>query len=170
MRSRRVRSRRNRCGPHSRKGIQMMLQDRLRKTAVVAASSARDDAGRCCVTLRPARRRRLHGDRTGMAEPGDMIGHLIAGAKDQLNLNTSQQQMFDACCREHEDRASDGSVAAPDGQGRAHRRAREERAGPRRRGCGVRQRAGPGSGAAQVGLGRSGSRSMRRSRQIRRRS
>jgi len=32
----------------------------------------------------------------GHGAHGDMIGGLIASAKDQLNLNTSQQQMFDA--------------------------------------------------------------------------
>ena len=32
----------------------------------------------------------------GHGAPGDMIGHLIMSAKAQLNLNTSQQQMFDA--------------------------------------------------------------------------
>ena len=31
----------------------------------------------------------------GMAGPDEMIGHLIASAKAQLNLNTSQQGMFD---------------------------------------------------------------------------
>ena len=31
----------------------------------------------------------------GMVGPDEMIGHLIAGAKSQLNLNTSQQGMFD---------------------------------------------------------------------------
>ncbi len=31
----------------------------------------------------------------GMAGPDEMIGHLIASAKSQLNLNTSQQGMFD---------------------------------------------------------------------------
>ena len=31
----------------------------------------------------------------GMAGPDEMIGHLIASAKSQLNLNTSQQTMFD---------------------------------------------------------------------------
>lgn len=31
----------------------------------------------------------------GMAGPDEMIGSLIAGAKSQLNLNTSQQGMFD---------------------------------------------------------------------------
>jgi Spy/CpxP family protein refolding chaperone len=31
----------------------------------------------------------------GMVGPDEMIGHLIASAKSQLNLNTSQQGMFD---------------------------------------------------------------------------
>jgi Spy/CpxP family protein refolding chaperone len=45
----------------------------------------------------------------GMAGPDEMIGHLIASAKPQLNLNTSQQSMFDTA-------VADSKVAFQSGQ------------------------------------------------------
>ena len=45
----------------------------------------------------------------GMVGPDEMIGHLIAGAKAQLNLNTSQQTMFDTA-------VADSKVAFQSGQ------------------------------------------------------
>ncbi len=71
----------------------MMLQDKLRKTTVAAAAALAMTLGAGITLAQPGGA--AHGPH-GHGAPGDMIGHLIAGAKDQLNLNTSQQQMFDA--------------------------------------------------------------------------
>jgi len=71
----------------------MMLQDKLRKSTVVAAAALAMTLGAAVTLAQPAGA--AHGPH-GHGAPGDMIGHLIASAKDQLNLNTSQQQMFDA--------------------------------------------------------------------------
>ena len=65
----------------------MMLHDKLRKTTVVAAVALALSAGAGLTLAQPGGRPHGHG--------GD-IGHLIQHAKAQLNLNTSQQQMFDA--------------------------------------------------------------------------
>ena len=72
----------------------MMLQDTLRKTTVVAAAALAMALGAGGALAQPGG----HGPHGHGAQgaPGDMIGHFIAGAKDQLNLNTSQQQMFNA--------------------------------------------------------------------------
>lgn len=70
----------------------MMLQDKLRKTTVVAAAALAMTLGAAATLAQPGG---MHGPH-GHGAPGDMISHLIASAKDQLNLNTSQQPMFDA--------------------------------------------------------------------------
>ena len=69
----------------------MMLKDKLRKTTVVAAAAVAMALGAGLTLAQPGG----HGPH-GHGSHGDMIGGLIASAKDQLNLNTSQQQMFDA--------------------------------------------------------------------------
>ena len=71
----------------------MMLQDKLRKTTVVAAAALAMTLGAGASLAQPGGA--AHGPH-GHGAPGDMIGHLIENAKAQLNLNTSQQQMFDA--------------------------------------------------------------------------
>ena len=71
----------------------MMVQDKLRKTAVVAAAALAMTLGAAVTLAQPGGA--AHGPH-GHGAPGDMIGHVIAAAHDQLNLNTSQQQMFDA--------------------------------------------------------------------------
>ena len=77
----------------------MTFQDKLRRTTVVVASALALTLGATGALAQtpgapagapPGPHKHGHG------EPGDMIGHLIVGAKAQLNLNTSQQQMFDA--------------------------------------------------------------------------
>ena len=74
----------------------MMFHDKLRKTTIVAASALAMTLGATAAlsqtTPAPAGGPPMHGHRPH----GDMIGHLIVSAKAQLNLNTSQQQMFDA--------------------------------------------------------------------------
>jgi len=69
----------------------MVLQNRIRKTTVAAAAALALTLGAGITLAQPG----AHGAH-GHGAPGDMIGHVIASAKDQLNLNTSQQQMFDA--------------------------------------------------------------------------
>lgn len=71
----------------------MRFQDTLCKTTVVAAAALAMMLGASASLAQPAGM--PHG-RHGHGAPGDMIGHLIENAKAQLNLNTSQQQMFDA--------------------------------------------------------------------------
>ena len=68
----------------------MKLQDKLRKTTIAAATALALTLGGAAALAQPA-----HGPH-GHGAPGDMIGHLIQKAQPQLNLNTSQQQMFDA--------------------------------------------------------------------------
>jgi Spy/CpxP family protein refolding chaperone len=68
----------------------MMLQHKLRKTAVATAAALALTLGGGVALAQPGHGHHGHG------APGDMVGHLIVSAKDQLNLNTSQQQMFDA--------------------------------------------------------------------------
>ena len=73
----------------------MMLQHKLRRTVVVVASALAMALGATAVLAQPAGGLPgPHGH--GHGGPGDMIGHLIVSAQSQLNLNTSQQQMFDA--------------------------------------------------------------------------
>jgi Spy/CpxP family protein refolding chaperone len=84
--------------PQSRKEIEMTVQDKLRKTTIVVASALAMTLGAIAVLAQPAGgmpgpHRHGHG---GPGGPSDMIGHLIVSAQAQLNLNTSQQQMFDA--------------------------------------------------------------------------
>ena len=69
----------------------MVLQNRIRKTTVAAAAALALTLGAGITLAQPG----THGPH-GHGSHGDMVGSLIAGAKDQLNLNTSQQQMFDA--------------------------------------------------------------------------
>jgi Spy/CpxP family protein refolding chaperone len=71
----------------------MTFQSKLRRTAVVAAAALAMTLGAAVSLAQPGGS--PHG-RHGHGAPGDMIGHLIEDAKAQLNLNTSQQQMFDA--------------------------------------------------------------------------
>jgi Spy/CpxP family protein refolding chaperone len=69
----------------------MMLQDKLRTTAVVAAAALAMTLGAAASFAKPG------GDSHGPHGSGaDMIGYTIESAKAQLNLNTSQQQQFDA--------------------------------------------------------------------------
>jgi len=68
----------------------MMLQHTLRKTTLVAATALAMTLGAGVATAQPG----SHGPH-GHGSHGASIGQLIIGAKDQLNLNTSQQQMFD---------------------------------------------------------------------------
>jgi len=71
------------------KGIAMMLQQKLRRTTAVAAAAL-------ALTLSGAAAVAQPGGPHGHGHGGpDSIGHLIVSAKAQLNLNTSQQQMFD---------------------------------------------------------------------------
>jgi protein CpxP len=86
--------RENRRGRVLRKGIEMTVQDKLRKTTIVVASALAIAVGTVAVLAQPfggplGPRGHGHGG------PGDMIGRLIVSAQAQLNLNTSQQQMFD---------------------------------------------------------------------------
>ena len=71
----------------------MMLQDKLRTTAVVAAAALAMTLGAAASLAQPGGA--PHGPH-GTGEPADMIGHLIETARAELNLNTSQQQQFDA--------------------------------------------------------------------------
>jgi Spy/CpxP family protein refolding chaperone len=71
----------------------MMLQDRLRRTTVVAAAALAMTLGAAASLAQPGSA--PHGPH-GRGASGDMIGHVMENAKAQLNLNTSQQQMFDA--------------------------------------------------------------------------
>jgi len=71
----------------------MMLQDKLRRTTVVAAAALAMTLGAAASLAQPGGA--PHG-RHGHGGSGDMVGHVIENAKAQLNLNTSQQQMFDA--------------------------------------------------------------------------
>ena len=68
----------------------MVLQNRIRKTTVAAAAALALTLGAGITLAQPG----THGPH-GHGSHGDMVGSLIAGAKDQLNLNTSQQQMWD---------------------------------------------------------------------------
>ena len=74
----------------------MMFHDKLRKPTIVVASALAMTLGATAAlaqtTPAPAGGPPMHGHRPH----GDMIGHLIVSAKAQLNLNTSQQQMWDA--------------------------------------------------------------------------
>jgi Spy/CpxP family protein refolding chaperone len=69
----------------------MMLQDKLRTTAVVAAAALAMTLGTAASFAKSGGA--SHGPHGSGA---DMIGHTIESAKAQLNLNTSQQQQFDA--------------------------------------------------------------------------
>ena len=71
----------------------MMLQNKLRTTAVVAAAALAMTLGTAASFANAGGA--SHGPHGGGA-PGDMIGHLIEKAQAQLNLNTSQQQQFAA--------------------------------------------------------------------------
>jgi len=73
----------------------MTLHDKLRKTAVIVASALAVTLV-ATVTLAQQPAGGPPGPHHGHGAPGDMIGRLIMHAKAQLNLNTSQQQMFDA--------------------------------------------------------------------------
>ncbi len=70
----------------------MMLQNKLRTTAVVAAAALAMTLGTAASFAQPGGA--SHGPH-GHGASGD-IGHVIESAKAQLNLNTSQQQQFDA--------------------------------------------------------------------------
>jgi Spy/CpxP family protein refolding chaperone len=76
-----------------RKESKMKLQDNLRKKTVVAAAALAIALGAAASLAQPAGAPR---GPHGHGAHGDMIGHSIENAKAQLNLNTSQQQMFDA--------------------------------------------------------------------------
>lgn len=71
----------------------------LRRTTIVVASvlamTLGATAGFAQTASAPAGGPPAH-HRHGHGGGGDMVGHLIIQAKSQLNLNTSQQQMFDA--------------------------------------------------------------------------
>jgi hypothetical protein len=77
----------------------MTFHDKLRRTTLVVASALAMTMGATAALSQtpgaptgapPGPYKHGHGGH------GDMIGHLIVSAKAQLNLNTSQQQMFDA--------------------------------------------------------------------------
>jgi len=70
----------------------MMLQDKLRTTAMVAAAALAMTLGTAASFAQPGGA--SHGPH-GHGASGD-IGHVIESAKAQLNLNTSQQQQWDA--------------------------------------------------------------------------
>jgi periplasmic protein CpxP/Spy len=70
----------------------MMLQDTLLRTMVVAAAALVMTLGAAASMAQPGGAPQ---GPHGHGAPGDMIGHLIENTKAQLNLNTSQQQMFD---------------------------------------------------------------------------
>jgi Spy/CpxP family protein refolding chaperone len=70
----------------------MMFHDKVRTRTVIAAAALAMTLGAAVSLAQPGGA--PHGSHGGGA-PGD-IGHLIENAKAQLNLNTSQQQMFDA--------------------------------------------------------------------------
>jgi Spy/CpxP family protein refolding chaperone len=70
----------------------MKLHQKLRRTTVAAAASL---AFAFCAGNALAQPAGMHGPHGG-GSPDDMIGHLIAHAKTQLSLNTSQQGMFDS--------------------------------------------------------------------------
>ena len=73
----------------------MTFHDKLRRTTAVVASALAMTLGATATLAQPpGGPPGPHGH--GHGAPGDTIGHLIVGAKAQLNLNTSQQQMFDA--------------------------------------------------------------------------
>jgi Spy/CpxP family protein refolding chaperone len=67
----------------------MTLHHTLRRIAGVAAVAAAMLCGTGAALAQPP------GGRHGHGGPDAMIGHLIANAKTQLNLNTMQQGMFD---------------------------------------------------------------------------
>jgi Spy/CpxP family protein refolding chaperone len=74
----------------------MTFEAKVRKTAMVMASALAMTLGATAALAQTT-------DAPSGAPPGphrhghgDMITHAIASAKSQLNLNTSQQQMFDA--------------------------------------------------------------------------
>ena len=68
----------------------MRLHDKFRKTTLVAATALAMTLGAGVAISQPGG----HGPH-GHGSHGASVGQLIVGAKDQLNLNTSQQQMFD---------------------------------------------------------------------------
>ncbi len=70
----------------------MTSHRRFRTIAGVAAFALATAFGVQAASAQPAGGPHGH---HGMAGPDEMIGHLIASAKSQLNLNTSQQGMFD---------------------------------------------------------------------------
>jgi hypothetical protein len=76
-----------------------MFHHKLRRTTMVVASALAMALGATAALAQtadapaatpPAPQKQSH------RPHGDMIGHLIVSAQSQLNLNTSQQQMFDA--------------------------------------------------------------------------
>jgi Spy/CpxP family protein refolding chaperone len=78
----------------------MNLHDNLRRITVAAAVSAALTLGAVAVLAQPAAwpngpGPHGHGPH-GPGAPDQMIGHMIENARAQLNLNTSQQTMFDA--------------------------------------------------------------------------
>ena len=85
----------------------------------------------------------------GMAGPDEMIGHLIASAKSQLNLNTSQQGMFDTAVADSKAAFQSGRALHQKVRDTLNGRACEDRARPRGRGGGGRRGDGPGPRAAQ---------------------
>jgi Spy/CpxP family protein refolding chaperone len=73
-----------------------MLQDKLRRTTVVAVAALAMTVGAAVSLAQPGGGPHGPHGPHGQGASGDMIGHLIETARAQLNLNTSQQQMFDA--------------------------------------------------------------------------
>src|SRR5262245_20673925 len=80
----------NRCGPSS-KGNDMTLHRNLRTIAVAAAASTAMTLGAGAALAQPG----PQGPHHSQGGHGELLGGVIAQAKAQLNLNTSQQQMFD---------------------------------------------------------------------------
>ena len=74
----------------------MTFHDKLRKTTVVVASALAMTLGATAALAQTTGAPDGGPPKHGHHPHGDMIGHLIVSAKAQLNLNTSQQQMFDA--------------------------------------------------------------------------
>src|SRR6185295_1255468 len=79
----------NRCGALHPKGHDMTFHSRFRTAAAVAAVAVATTFGTGMALAQP------HGPHGHPGAGGVEIGQLIAHAKDKLNLNTSQQGMFD---------------------------------------------------------------------------
>ncbi len=133
----------------------MKLHDNLRSITVAAAVSAALTLGAVAALAQPMAwphgpGPHGHGPH-GPGAPDQMIGQLIESSKAQLNLNTSQQVMFDAAVASTKSARAFRPRGPPEGQGHADGRAGEERARPRRGRGGRGRRAAAGAGAAEVG-------------------